>query len=95
MSATAAPSRGPTATPPRAAERRRYPRSMAFDPTCPSGVCGSEAPPLIGSVLTGAGLTLQQAARALERGERLPLTDVQLRLVEQWAERQVGAAHRP
>jgi len=39
----------------------------------------------VGSVLTGTGLTLAQAAAALERGERPPLTDVQLRLVERWA----------
>lgn len=55
------------------------------DPNCPSGVCGADVPPLIGSVLTGTGLTLAQAAAALERGERPPLTDVQRRLVEQWA----------
>ncbi len=52
---------------------------------CDSGLCGSSAPPLIGSVLTGAGLTLAQAAAALERGERPPLTPVQRRLVEAWA----------
>jgi len=49
------------------------------------GVCAADAPPLIGSVLTGTGLTLEQAADALERGEDLPLTDVQRRLVETWA----------
>jgi hypothetical protein len=49
---------------------------------CDTGVCGSDVPPLIGSVLTGTGLTLDQAARALERGETLPLTDVQRRIVE-------------
>lgn len=58
---------------------------MADDPNCPSGVCGSEAPPLIGSVLTGTGLTLAQAAAAIERGEDPPLTDVQRRIVEDWA----------
>jgi hypothetical protein len=59
---------------------------MADRPTrddCPSGVCSAEAPPLIGSVLTGTGLTLDQAARALERGESPPLTDVQRRIVEE------------
>jgi hypothetical protein len=35
-------------------------------------------------VLTGTGLTLAQAAAALERGERPPLTPVQTRLVERW-----------
>ncbi len=51
---------------------------------CDTGVCGSEVPPLIGSVLTGTGLTVAQAAVALERGERPPLTDVQQRIVERW-----------
>jgi hypothetical protein len=46
------------------------------DPTCPSGVCGADVPPLVGSVLTGTGLTLAQAAAALDRGETPPLTDV-------------------
>jgi hypothetical protein len=55
------------------------------DRTCPSGVCGADAPPLVGSVLTGTGLTLAQAAAALERGETPPLTDVQRRLVEAWS----------
>jgi hypothetical protein len=54
------------------------------DPTCGCGVCGSEAPPLIGSVLTGVGMTLAQASRALERGEEPALTDVQRRIVERW-----------
>jgi hypothetical protein len=50
------------------------------------GVCGAEAPPLVGSVLTGTGLTLEQAARLLEAGEDPPLlTDVQRRIVERWA----------
>jgi hypothetical protein len=53
------------------------------DPDC--GVCGADAPPLIGSVLTGTGLTVAQAAEALERGERPALTDVQRRIVEHWA----------
>lgn len=51
----------------------------------PCGVCASEAPPLVGSVLTGTGLTLEQAAAALERGEDLPITEVQRRLVEAFA----------
>ena len=49
---------------------------------CDTGVCGSDVPPLVGSVLTGTGLTVAQAVAALERGERLPLTDVQRRIVE-------------
>jgi hypothetical protein len=52
---------------------------------CTTGVCGSEVPPLIGELLTGTGLTLAQAAAALERGESPALTDVQRRIVEDWA----------
>jgi hypothetical protein len=52
---------------------------------CDTGVCGSEVPALVGDVLTGTGLTLAQAAAALERGETPPLTPVQRRVVEQWA----------
>ena len=56
-----------------------------------TGVCGSEVPPLIGDVLTGTGLTLRQAAAALERGESPPLTPVQRRMVEDWTlSRSVG-----
>jgi hypothetical protein len=53
-------------------------------PDC--GVCAADAPPLVGSVLTGTGLTVEQAAAALLRGEHLTLTDVQRRIVERWAE---------
>jgi hypothetical protein len=49
---------------------------------CDTGVCGSDVPPLIGSVLTGTGMTVAQAIVAIERGERPPLTDVQRRIVE-------------
>jgi hypothetical protein len=52
---------------------------------CHTGVCGSDAPPLMGSVLTGTGLTLAQAAAALERGAAPPLTPVQRRIVEEFA----------
>jgi hypothetical protein len=48
-------------------------------------VCGSDVPPLIGTILTGTGLTLDQAAAALERGEAPPLTPVQRRIVEEHA----------
>jgi len=54
---------------------------------CDTGVCGSEVPPVIGSILTGTGLTLDQAAAALERGESPPLTDVQRRIVAEHAAR--------
>lgn len=60
------------------------------DPTCPSGICGGDVPPLVGTVLTGVGMTLAQAAAALERGAAIPLTDIQRRLVEQWAQERVG-----
>jgi hypothetical protein len=53
------------------------------DDTCPSGVCGADVPPLVGSLLTGTGLTLAAAAARLASGEPLPpMTDVQRRLVE-------------
>jgi hypothetical protein len=54
---------------------------------CDTGVCGGDVPPLIGSILTGTGLTLQQAVAALRRGEQLRLTDVQRRIVEEHAAR--------
>ena len=38
---------------------------MSSDRSCPSGLCAGEAPPLIGSVLTGVGMTLEQAAEAI------------------------------
>jgi hypothetical protein len=50
--------------------------------SCDTGVCGSDVPPLVGSVLTGTGLTIDQAIAAIERGERPPLTAVQRRIVE-------------
>jgi len=62
-------------------KRAPSPASGTVDP-CASGVCGTEVPPLVGSVLTGTGLTLAQAAAALERGEAPALTDVQRRIVE-------------
>jgi hypothetical protein len=50
---------------------------------CASGLCGADVPPLVGSVLTGTGLTIDAAAERLARGESLPpMTDVQRRLVE-------------
>jgi hypothetical protein len=56
------------------------------DDACPSGICGADVPPVIGTVLTGTGLTIAQAVARLERGESLPaLTDVQRRIVERAA----------
>ena len=52
---------------------------------CDTGICGADVPPLIGSVLTGTGLTIEQAAARLDRGETPPLTAVQRRIVERWA----------
>ena len=52
---------------------------------CETGVCGADVPPLVGSILTGTGMTLDQAAAALARGETLALTDVQRRIVEERA----------
>ena len=34
---------------------------------CDTGVCGSDVPPLVGSVLTGTGLTLDQAIAEIGR----------------------------
>lgn len=53
---------------------------------CEDGVCGADVPPVVGSVLTGTGLTIEQAAGRLEAGEEPPgLTEVQRRIVERWA----------
>ena len=61
---------------------------------CDTGICGADVPPLVGSVLTGTGLTLEQAAARMLAGDALPaLTDVQRRLVEAQAEH--AGAHRP
>ncbi|HEV2821459.1 MAG TPA: hypothetical protein VGW11_13240 [Solirubrobacteraceae bacterium] len=55
------------------------------------GICGDEAPPVVGSVLTGTGLTIAQAAARLERGEEPPLSEVQRAIVERWlAQRPTG-----
>jgi hypothetical protein len=51
------------------------------------GVCGGAAPPLVGGRLTGSGLTLDEAVRALERGEEPSLTPLQRRMVEEHAAR--------
>ena len=63
--------------------------------SCDNGVCGSDVPPLVGSVLTGTGLTIAQAIAAIERGEEPPLTDVQRRIVEEETlRRAAGSARR-
>ncbi len=61
------------------------PRAAA--PGCDTGVCGSDVPPLIGSILTGTGLTLGQAAARVLADEPLPpqTTDVQRRLIHEHA----------
>jgi hypothetical protein len=51
------------------------------------GVCGGEPPPIVAGRLTGSGLTLEEAVRALERGEQPPLTPLQRRMVEEHAAR--------
>jgi hypothetical protein len=49
------------------------------------GICGGDVPPLIGDVLTGTDLTLEQAAKRLAAGETLPaMTPVQRRMVEEY-----------
>jgi len=55
--------------------------------SCDTGVCGADVPPLVGEILTGTGLTLKQAAAALDRGETPPLTPGQRRTVEDRASR--------
>jgi hypothetical protein len=49
------------------------------------GICAGDVPPLVGERLTGSGLTLAEAAAALERDEAVALTDIQRRMVEAWA----------
>ena len=55
------------------------------DTGCDTGVCGADVPPVVGSVLTGVGLTVAQAAARLARGEEVALTDLQRRMVEEHA----------
>jgi hypothetical protein len=59
--------------------------SRSSDDGCPGGVCGADVPAVVGSVLTGVGMTVAQAAAALQRGESPALTDVQRRIVERYA----------
>ena len=61
--------------------QRREPPGRAV-----AGICGGDAPPLLGRTLTGTGLTLDEAARRLANDEPLPsLTPIQRRLVEERA----------
>lgn len=60
--------------------RFRRPEAQSPEP----GVCGADLPPVVGSVLTGTGLTIAQAAARLERGEEPALSDVQRAIVERW-----------
>jgi len=65
-------------------ERVTYHEGMAD--ACDTGLCGSDVPPVIGSVLTGVGLTLDQAADRLAAGDPpAGLTPVQRRMVEEHA----------
>ncbi|MTD45683.1 hypothetical protein GKE82_15655 [Conexibacter sp. W3-3-2] len=53
---------------------------------CDTGICAGDVPPLVGSILTGTGLTLPQAAAALLDDRPLPpMTAIQRRLVEEHA----------
>jgi hypothetical protein len=65
------------------------PTSPAPNDPCGTGICGADVPPLVGSTLTGTGLTLDQAARVLiEDGAPPPLLSaIQRRLVEEHAAR--------
>jgi hypothetical protein len=49
------------------------------------GICAGSEPPIVNGRLTGSGLTLDEAALALEQGQTPALTDVQRRMVEQHA----------
>ena len=55
--------------------------------SCDTGVCGADVPPVVGEILTGTGMTVRQAAAALERGETPALTPLQRRIVEDWITR--------
>jgi hypothetical protein len=56
-------------------------------PDCGAGICAGDVPPLIGRILTGTGLTIDQAAARVLADEPLPphLTEVQRRLVHEHA----------
>ena len=48
-------------------------------------------PPLIGNILTGIGLTLDEVVARLERGETPPLSALQRQIVEEHAAARLGA----
>lgn len=54
------------------------------DDLCPSGICGADVPPVVGTVLTGTGMTIAQAAARIAAGEQPALSDVQRRIVEEY-----------
>jgi hypothetical protein len=64
------------------ADRRDIPVPQ---PDCGGGICAGDVPPLIGRILTGTGLTLDQAAARVLADEPLPagLTEIQQRLVHE------------
>jgi hypothetical protein len=69
--------------PSQAARTEPEPGAWQNTEQCAPGVCADDAPPLVGSILTGTGLTLEAAAKRLVAGEPLPpMTDVQRRMVE-------------
>ena len=70
---------------PDAALRAHYPGGMTSD-GCDTGVCGSDVPPLVGSVLTGTRADPRPGGRgARARRASAQLTDVQRRIVEEAA----------
>jgi hypothetical protein len=61
-----------------------------IDDLCPSGICGADVPPVVGTVLTGTGMTIAQAAARIAAGEQPALSDVQRRIVEEYLDTQAS-----
>jgi hypothetical protein len=59
-------------------------RPSKTDDLCPTGVCGADVPPIVGTVLTGTGMTIAQAAARIAAGEEPQLSDVQRRIAEEY-----------
>jgi hypothetical protein len=76
---------GCTTTPEGRAFLRGYVDGASARGAGDGGICGASAPPMVGGILTDVGMTLSEAAAAIERGDDPPLTDVQRRMVETWA----------